>query len=387
MWLQAPPLEISACTWQAEHSATSIIGPSALTLHDRKILEDLHNCIGETRDTFALVDQLRKFTRNNADVILSRGRLPFGAEVRLRYTHRYSDGFLRLVSDLHIPKGVSLRKEIQLGSFTAVGPWPEYQVLRSSSLGLELSPRQELPAAGIVLTDTISCVLWNGSTFIEFGIGADLWRWAEGIGDCLPGSVTLRPAEDGVTVERRLCQALKEPDLLVPERPTWRYSSYLSWGQLPSSSVQRPDFPQIPLLENGKLDRQTFARTCADAEGVTIDFSAYPWTRSQRRSTDEQACFTSKAVVTRAKTLLRQLNPCLTDGMAVCIVGLKSGFCEHANHLERRGTRDHWDHCAIHELSLWIRQYLGERPLILPDEQLLPSCASWFRKLPDTHGL
>lgn len=386
MWQEAPPFQIVGSQWLAEHAADSIVGPTRLQQGQYDLLTGLHCTLGQTDDSRALVDSIRQFRRNNAEVIAGKGRLPYGNEVKISHTHRYADGLIRLVSDFHFPAGTKLLGDVAIGSFTAVGEWEACTLLHLDGDSLVESER---PIGTQNLGQPVACVLRRANgQWLEFGCGNDLWRWQEGVGACQPASMCLEPADDGLRVVRTICSPLPEHEgCIIPARPNYRFASYLAWGQAQACVPAPAEAQPIPLTPDGKPDRELFAIRCQQATTLQLDVRHLPWKDAQRRTSDGSPCFAAKSTVSRIKTLIRRLKPCLQRPVTLRIAGLQPGCCQNGGHIDRRGGRAHWDHSSLHELSLWIQQHLRDHTVELADAGGLPSRQAWFRSLEADDGI
>jgi hypothetical protein len=315
-------------------------------------------------DRNGLVTSCRHIRRHQARVILSEGRLPFGAEPGIAHTCRYGDGCLRVTSDYHLPRGTAVSRFVA-GCVRLVGEWTQVRVLvGDANTPLSWLPAEELPARG-------DCRVWHGQplaaaltaadgTTLEIGLGTDLWRWARGLGHGPDGStLQLRCDDDGVVLERIVLAAA---EAFTPQIRTYRFSWYAAWT-VPPAPAPTGDIVSVPISDRGDIDTGALTQTLADAGKAVqldLDLSSIPVPASCRRSSDDAPCWAAAGTVKRMKRACRQLASIETHPFTVVISGLTPGLCCHGSHLSRRGDRLHWDLTAQQAFGLWASGCLGE---------------------------
>jgi hypothetical protein len=334
--------------WTAHHHPEKPSGPSELCVGDTPIVRDVRCIVGKFGDELASLSTHRQFRKNNAQVVLAEGYLPFGAEIRLTHTHRYFDGILRVTSDLHFPRGARANPCLEVGSMDLPGVWTDWR-----EPGAGWQPLATMPASFSPIPPTLLLRHASGA-ILELGLGNDIWRWQAGL---LPEdnrcSLAISATEGGLQVQR----IVSESEQPMPPLPrTYRFSWYLAW--LPGPA---------PVAE--------FA-----AEPTTFDLRAIDFGKQLCRP-DDQPCMSAGPVGSRLKAMLRKLH----GDAPIAFSGLTPGCCDQAKHVKRKKPTLHSDVNAIIEFAAWTRKIVGpDRQIVLLDADVAerPLLANLFRVLP-----
>jgi hypothetical protein len=268
LWVRSPQE-----TWSAHHHPDRPSGPAELRIGETAIVRDVRCQIGKFCDELAVLSGHRQFRKSNAQVVLAEGYLPFGAEVRIRHTHRYFDGILRVTSDIHFPRDAHANPGFEVGSMTLPGTWTHWREPGGNWQTLSAYSWSPIPP----------CLLLRRADgpILEIGLGNDIWRWHAGLlGANNRSQLAISATDDGLQLRRIVSESA---DLPMPAQPrTFRYSWYLAWLPAPAPVAEFADAHRIDLAALGFADSlcRSDGLPCLAAGPVTtaiIEFAA--WTR------------------------------------------------------------------------------------------------------------
>lgn len=379
-------LEGNQPLWSAEHSREQVPGPLALAVDGAALVRDCVWRLGEMDGGMATPESVRAWRKGPAVIVESRGRLPFGAGIRLAHVYRYGNGLVRVTTDCAIPRGARLRERLGIGCLELVGAWRRVFPIEagpdgSACLGpgvdvqpwpadsRELARWREEPPLALVFER-------QDGVQLEIGHGADLWRWenAMGIEPANP-SYDLQPSDSGLRFDRYAATWQGEVE---PAPRSYRFSWYMAWA-LPAAAAEPPPAAPAPLGPHGDLDPAATAELLAETPGgLLIDPGQTTWPAALCRHslTGEPLpapCLAARGVMNRLKRIVRQLAAMPQDEFPIHFRGLRPGVCHCAAHLGRSGRRKHWDIAPIIEFGSWARGCLGRERLIHFDPGPLPT--------------
>jgi hypothetical protein len=341
LWVRSPQE-----TWSAHHHPDRPSGPAELRIGETAIVRDVRCQIGKFCDELAVLSGHRQFRKSNAQVVLAEGYLPFGAEVRIRHTHRYFDGILRVTSDIHFPRDAHANPGFEVGSMTLPGTWTHWREPGGNWQTLSAYSWSPIPP----------CLLLRRADgpILEIGLGNDIWRWHAGLlGANNRSQLAISATDDGLQLRRIVSESA---DLPMPAQPrTFRYSWYLAWLPAPAPVAEFADAHRIDLAALG------FADSLCRSDGLP--------------------CLAAGPVTTALKRQLRKTH----DESPIVFANLGPGLCECARHVKRKGRSLHSDSSALIEFAAWTRKLVGpNRPILLdcPEARERPLLAKLFRLLP-----
>ena len=237
--------------------------------------------------------------------------IPFGCEYEVKRSMEFSDGFVRVTTDVAALNHGSI-EVLEQEPVVFTGPWRKIEFLvwgGGTMHSVEAAPERKVLYSGSEPVVLLRLRTADGAA-AEFLLGGDLWRHraARRLGGDARFEVV---AEDGsVTLERvpLIFDTALHPELKVPKRP-WRFTATFAWRRGgPASS-----FP---------AGTETFA-----IGGCALAAAARRTVRSRIRSGAGNLRFT----------------------------GAAPDFCTDAAHLERPGQGE-LEHCDLDELvslRLW----------------------------------
>ena len=385
--------------WKARHDATRVDGPAEITCAGDCLVREVSFQVDDFAADLMLRDRFRDFHKGGAAVVEASGHYPFGAEMGIAQTFRYGARHLRVVSDLTLRKGSTVRRQIDLGSLFLPGPWrrlycipPSQDLLEGKTAGwLELPAA--FPPEGVVAQwprPPLALVFERpNGTRLEVGTGADLWRWERhfGLGSATAGYTILAEA-DGLRLRR---EPLRTDAEVQPQPREYRLSWYLAWQaadyQAPAPSDLEPAVVRFTAQGEALVQEAAGAAACP---ALLIDLAHWPCLASRRRAASPTAlrrgerapcpCWESAGVQKALHRMIRQVAALGPRGVLTWR-GLVPGLFWDPAHCERQGEPlPHWDLDALLGLGTWGRQQLG------PDWQVHVDVPGW-EMLPSLTGL
>jgi hypothetical protein len=387
--------------WTALHDQARVDGPAEITCGGDCLVREVTFQLDDFGADLVLSDRFRDFHKGGAALVEVSGHFPFGAEIGMAQTFRYGARHVRVVSDLKLRKGSTVRRQVGLGSLFLPGPWRRLYCIPSAqdlaegkearwrdlpaapAVGATLAHWQHLPLALVFERP-------NGAR-LEIGAGSDLWRWEHHFG-CKTGtsSYTVVAEEGGLRVRR---EPLLTDTELQPQPRVYRLTWHLAWQ--PAGAEAAPTSPEPQLVpvrftaEGEALIREAVgAATCP---ALLLDLNQWPCLAQRRRAVspaalrrDERApspCWESAGVQKALRRMIRQIAALGPHGVLTWR-GLYPGPCWDPTHCERQGEPlPHWDLDALLGLCTWGRQQLGpgwQVRVEAPGWEMLPSVAGLF---------
>jgi len=214
-------------SWKAVHFCNSIAGPARLYVNDILVLRDCLCEIDDISDQLALMDSFRKWRKGVFSNVELTGHLPFGSEPKLKHIYRYGPSFVKISTELLIPKTTIIRKQLGIGSVLLPGDWISYRTVdRSTDTNVTLSAWHDLTHLPAALKPFSS---WNrfplavifkhrNSTELEIGVETGVWRWVNGLkGPDNRSEFSLSKSDKGIHFHRYVTSADEEFE--PPARP------------------------------------------------------------------------------------------------------------------------------------------------------------------------
>lgn len=386
----ANQIEIVGSNWTAVHPRSAVSGPRSLRVDNVEILHDCVCAVGVMDDSSAVVDSVRGSRRANTDVVVVTGTLPFGSEIEFLHTYRYGNGFVRVITDLKIPRGTPAATSVEVGTLTLPGTWQRYRIVESQNDALTLTDWQALPAEEIIWEQApLALILEHESGVqLEIGTGNDLWRWAKGVRDAGNSSrYVLSRTPTGLSFTRNVTFT-SEPIEIRPR--TYRFTWYLAWIAATESPAPAPESTIAPkTVDGGSLDIPDLQRQLLDNPNATIelDMWAFDWPASllhdPRPAGENNPCLASSAVITRLRRIVRQLAAMENQDFPIVFRHLIPGVCTRGRHVDRKRPILHWDMSDLREFGLWARNCLGDdRQLFCSNKLDSPAMNDVFGILP-----
>ena len=349
-------------------------GSIQLKVDDVPIVRNCHCDFGTSSDTAAIVDSFRSWRKGNIFVIERKGHIPRYKNVVFTHTYRVGFRFVKITTDILVPKGSIFETKFGIDSFVLPNNWQKYRFISSSQDKLEWS--QWLPISpsasnhGRLLSlskPPLSIVFQRDDIELEVITGCDLWRWDKGIGNAQnQGEYNLIYQGDGLHLQRFVTFHEQK---LEPNPRNYRFTWYLSWSQKKPKCRSSNLTPLKPYWNRkGDLDFAALSKLVnqlSPGAAVEIDLGDLEWQPSDRRiykkdNDIKTPCFVSGGSIKRLKRVIRQLKAASNKTYPILFRGLTPGLCEKGNHVSRRGHYRHWDLPAIMDFSLWVRKTLGE---------------------------
>ncbi len=370
----ANQIEISGPGWHAVHARRTGNGPQSLTVNGNEILRDCVCCVGGLTDRAAVIDSIRDNRNDNADVVIVNGTLPFGNEIEFLHTYRYGDGFARIITDLTFRRGSTAAPSVDIGSLTLPGPWTRYRVATDDDDELRLSdwcPIEDVtwnqPPLAVIIEH-------QSGVQLEIGIGNDLWRWQKGL--LTPrtnaGCYALKTTGDDIEFCRSVTICGEDA---VPKPRVYRFSWYLAWQTLPTTTELPTDTVGPVFADDGSLNAAATGTQLASGMHLAVDLAAINWPPTLCRAWDgrksTRPCVASSAVMTRLRRIVRQLAGFEQQEFALVFRNLQPGLCDVGRHTGHRQSAAHWDMSDLLAFSLWARGCLG------PERRILVDCAGF----------
>jgi hypothetical protein len=386
--------------WKARHDRARVDGPVEITCAGDCLVRDVTFRLDDFGADLLLSDRFRDFHKGGTSVVEVSGHYPFGAEVAMTQTFRYGARHLRVVSDLSVKKGATIRRQVGLGSLFLPGPWrrlycipPCQDLAEGKAAGWLDLPATAQGSATIARWRRAPLALLferpNGAR-LEVGTGADLWRWDGHLG-CGSGtaSFTVLAENDGLRVQR---EPLLTDIEVQPQPRVYRWTWYLAWQPAGYQAPIHEGPAPVPVrfTDQGEaLVRE--AAGAAPCPALLLDLTHWPCLAQRRRAASPAAlrrnercpspCWESAGVQKALRRVIRQVAALGPQGILTWR-GLYPGPCWDPTHCDRQGEPlPHWDLDALLGLSTWGRQQLGpgwQVQVEPPDGEILPSLTGLF---------
>ncbi|MBR4519214.1 MAG: hypothetical protein IKO65_09465 [Victivallales bacterium] len=420
-------MEIShpQASWTLQYEEGRGTGPQKLQIAGKTLFSFMHCRIDDVSDDAVSSTRSHHFHKGGLAVFEGEGVFTQGPAAKLRQTHRIAANTVRMTYDLSWPKATPLAKGLELGSVVLS---PSFQRFFVVAPGIDAPAWRKIPATGepaVSLSPLPTAIVLENERGVrfEYGLGDDLWRWAQGLnGEYLHatsrleisrttgGRVALRRwvAECDSALEQKLATAattklqqeiLKRRQELVaqgetpddkplptvpvsqPEQRDYRFTAYFAWSQ-PELITAVPEgiVPQeVKLNAKGEFSCENLS-ALDDSPALLLDLAKLPATTQARRAdkADAPLCWESNQAQNLYRRIIRQLASRSSKGTLV-LQNLAPGWCDTGSHENRKRSARHWDICALLDQIAWTRQVMGaDWTIVAPQNGLwaeLPSLA------------
>ncbi len=373
--------------WQfaCSHDACA---PQKLAIDGKTVFSFLHSRIDGASDD-ALIDvKSRLYHRGGCAVFEGNGDFMHGTTpVPFHQNSRIAANTLRMTTDILWPKATALKNGIELGSAVLGNGWCRYFTVDANTTAPAWHEMPDAQNSTVVISPLPTAIVFEreDGTRLEFGLGDDIWRWANGFNsESLKGSGKLEISCNGgrYTLRRWVTQCppvppapklpakpvpgaygklpSTEPPQYIPDARPYRFNSYIAW----SDSIIAPDhadFANLTALDcsgaNG-LDATALA-ACGAAPAIALDCNQLPVPKQNCRQAQKSACWCGRATQRLYRRIIRQLAENSKEGI-LRIDGMTPGWCDTASHVNRKKSAAHWDLNAILDTAIWTRQILGD---------------------------
>jgi hypothetical protein len=262
--------------------------------------------------------------------------IPFGSEPKIDRDFEFTDGFARVIQDIHPGKHTAAEK-LNIGNMSLPGPWKRVAVVTVPGAGksfpklewVELDGEtdkvlfdESYPFLAVILEDH------DGKCF-EVGCGDDLWRW--GIAGDLPDC----SAEFKVSANKDSVEIVRSPilfdteskDVAEVDRRTWRFKWYFAWSDAPALEMT------------------------SERKQITIDMDDFV------EKGAKHPCMHS---IFSRKKLRQSLRGIFAnnENADVILTNTEAYICNQKNHLDRSTKKNflHWDAWDMMELFIWANR-------------------------------
>ncbi len=262
--------------------------------------------------------------------------IPFGSEPEIGRDFYFTDGFARVIQDIHPGKHAAAEK-LDLGKMSLPGPWSRIAVVKISGAGKSFPQLEWLELDGKtdkVLFDEsfpfLSLILEapDGKRF-ELGCGDDLWRWgtAADLPDC-SAEFKISTSGDSVEIERKpILFDTENKDAAEIERRTWRFKWYFAWSDAPALEMS------------------------SDREKIILDMADF--VEKGAKHSCAHSIFSRKKLRQTLRGIIAN-----NENADIVLTNTEAYICNQKNHLDSSTKKNflHWDAWDLMELFIWANR-------------------------------
>lgn len=390
--------------WIAEHPPEGIQGPLKISYKNDTLLQDCIGYCGSKSESSAVSRKTKDFHKGGVSVIETEGFLPFeDGKINYRHSYKYSNKWLRVVSDISFLGNTPIKRHFGLGSLFLPGKWKDIYVQPAAALTVH-GAEEKLISVPKHKNNDVMLAHWHrpplsvtfrrpNGTSIEIGTGSDLWRWEENLGYAPEsGSYKIILEKDGIRFIREPLACCED---FNPENRSYKFSWYIAWREN-GANKSLPNHHSVSVLldDKGEVDTQIIKTKLADKTlygYAVLDLNSFDWKDKQlissspydfiRNIKSKHACWNCSSVVTRLKSAIRKLAD-IEELDGIVFKNFSPKVCYQSHHVNKKhenGTA-HWDINGLFDFAAWASNFCKDKISLYWDDKevIQPSLLGLF---------